>query len=78
MDAIQDVTTKVAIALKVFKPVSNVATQKVQFLVDAGSVIVAERVGEVVLHQRQQRARIDQFGRVEWTPLLPERVPAGS
>jgi hypothetical protein len=53
---------------KKFEPMSANARQKIQELVKRGGIIIAEHRNHVLIRRMESVAKIDQFGRVEWTP----------
>ena len=49
-----------------FEPLHDAARVKIQELLDRGGRIVVERREYVEIIRYQSRAKIDQWGRVEW------------
>jgi hypothetical protein len=52
---------------KKFEPMSPTANQKILDLVKRGGIIVTERRDYVLVQRLESVAKIDQYGRVEWT-----------
>lgn len=53
-----------------FEPMSQVANQKIDYLIDRGGAIILERRSFVLIKRIDSVAKIDQFGRVEWTDQI--------
>ncbi len=52
---------------KKFEPMSPTANQKIEELVKRGGIIVNERRDHVLIQRMDSVAKIDQYGRVEWS-----------
>lgn len=52
---------------KKFEPMSPTAQQRIEELLKRGGTIVNERRDYVVIQRLESLAKIDQYGRVEWT-----------
>ena len=52
---------------KKFEPMSTTATQKIDELIKRGGEIVNEKRDHVLIRRLESLAKIDQYGRVEWT-----------
>jgi hypothetical protein len=53
---------------KKFEPMTQVVNRKVEELVKRGGVIIEEKKSHVLIKRLNSVAKIDQWGRVEWTP----------
>lgn len=53
---------------KKFEPMSQVVNQKINELLSRGGVIIEEKKSHVLIKRMNSVAKIDQLGRVEWTP----------
>lgn len=54
---------------KKFEPMAQVANQKIDELIKRGGTIVSEQRTHVLIQRMESVACIDQYGRVEWTPI---------
>jgi len=54
---------------KKFEPMTQLAQQKIEELVKRGGVIVNERRDHVLIQRMESVAKIDQYGRVEWSDI---------
>lgn len=52
---------------KKFEPMSITATQKIDELVKRGGIIINEKRDHIVIKRLESVAKIDQYGRVEWS-----------
>jgi hypothetical protein len=52
---------------KKFEPMTLTAQQKIDELVKRGGIIINERRDHVLVQRMESVAKIDQYGRVEWT-----------
>lgn len=52
---------------KKFEPMSITAKEKIDELIKRGGVIVKEQRDYIQIKRLESIAKIDQFGRVEWT-----------
>lgn len=52
---------------KKFEPMTPTAQQRIDDLVKRGGIIINERKDHVLIQRMESFARIDQYGRVEWT-----------
>lgn len=52
---------------KKFEPMAPTASEKINELVKRGGVIVKERRDQIVIQRMESYAKIDQYGRVEWS-----------
>lgn len=76
MHALPNTPKLPANSLKVFRPMTQVATGKVRSLLDAGAQLVRESEDKVVLRRGIQQATVDAFGRVEWVAYVAVRARA--
>lgn len=53
---------------KKFQPMTQVANQKINELLNRGGIIILEKKEFVEIKRMQSIAKIDQYGRVEWRP----------
>lgn len=56
------------IKFKKFEPMTRTANQKIHELVQRGGTIISEKRDHVLIRRMESVAKIDQYGRVEWTP----------
>ena len=59
------------ISFKKFEPMTHLANTKIDELVKRGGVIIKERREQIVIKRMESYAKIDQYGRVEWSAELP-------
>lgn len=52
---------------KKFEPMAPTANQKINELINRGGVIINERRDYILIQRLESVAKIDQYGRVEWT-----------
>jgi len=52
---------------KKFEPMTPIAHQRVEELVKRGGIIINERRDHILIQRMESIAKIDQYGRVEWT-----------
>lgn len=52
---------------KKFEPMSITAKEKIDELIKRGGVIIKEQRDYIQIKRLESVAKIDQFGRVEWT-----------
>lgn len=52
---------------KKFEPMTPTAQQRIEELVKRGGIIINERRDHVLIQRMESVAKIDQYGRVEWT-----------
>lgn len=52
---------------KKFEPMAPTAFEKINELVKRGGVIIKERREQIVIQRMESYAKIDQYGRVEWS-----------
>lgn len=52
---------------KKFEPMSPTAQQKIDDLIKRGGVVINERRDHVLVQRMESVAKIDQYGRVEWS-----------
>ena len=52
---------------KKFEPMTLTAQQRIDELVKRGGIIINERRDHVLIQRMESFAKIDQYGRVEWT-----------
>lgn len=55
---------------KKFEPMSIDANSKIDELIKRGGTIVSETRQYVLIKRYESVAKIDQFGRVEWNPVI--------
>lgn len=55
---------------KKFEPMLPTANQKIDELIKRGGVIISERRDHVLIERMESVAKIDQYGRVEWSNKL--------
>ena len=55
---------------KKFEPMTLTARQQIEELVKRGGVIINERRDHVLIQRMESVAKIDQYGRVEWSNKL--------
>lgn len=55
---------------KKFEPMSTDANQKIDDLVKRGGTVISETRQYVLIKRYESVAKIDQFGRVEWNPVI--------
>lgn len=55
---------------KKFEPMSNTANQKIDELLKRGGVIIQDKRDHILIQRMESVAKIDQFGRVEWSDSL--------
>ena len=53
---------------KKFEPMTNLADEKIKFIIDRGGKMVVETKTYVDVKRMDSIARVDQYGRVEWRP----------
>lgn len=56
---------------KKFEPMTQTANQKVDELIRRGGIVVGEKRDHVLIQRLESVAKIDQFGRVEWSVKNP-------
>jgi hypothetical protein len=52
---------------KKFEPMVPTVNQKINELINRGGTIVKERRDQIVIQRFESFAKIDQYGRVEWS-----------
>jgi len=52
---------------KKFEPMTPTAQQRIEELVKRGGVVINERRDQILIQRMESVAKIDQYGRVEWT-----------
>lgn len=52
---------------KKFEPMTSTASEKIYELVKRGGVIIKERREQIIIQRMESFAKIDQYGRVEWS-----------
>lgn len=55
---------------KKFEPMTIDANQKIDDLIKRGGAVISETRQYVLVKRYESVAKIDQFGRVEWNPVL--------
>jgi len=52
---------------KKFEPMTPTAQQRIEELVKRGGIIINERRDHILIQRMESIAKIDQYGRVEWS-----------
>lgn len=52
---------------KKFEPMSQTANAKIDELLKRGGIIIQEKRDHILIQRMESVAKIDQFGRVEWS-----------
>jgi hypothetical protein len=55
---------------KKFEPMSNTAKEKIDELLKRGGIMVKEQRDYVLIQRMESLAKVDQFGRVDWSANL--------